>query len=1144
MSSRRYCCTGILIFLSFLGGQRFAIAQSNPPTVAPIRSDNTLSTEVRSSDSLNFVIEAGDASGVNLFHSFDVFSVPTDGSAYFDQASDIQNILARVTGDSISVVNGELRANGTASLFLINPQGIIFGPEATLNIGGSFLGSTAQSVQFADGTELNTDAATSAPQLTISRPIGLRLTDASGSITVVQSDLGSDLGSGAGAVASSAERNIAFIGSGVTLGGASLERAGGRVDIGSVGSGNVEIAGGPFDYSSVERFEDVLIQQSIVDIVGSEGGSLQIQGARVELDNASVLSTSNRTTAQFLPPTNRVRVEAEQLLLLNGAQLGTRTTGVGVGNDVVLRAGTIDVGNSDPLAPDAGSRIVSQVGEDATDAVGGNILIEANTVGVFAGSAIETSLGGEGKGGDILVQADSVLLQGPDSSLETFIPAQISTTSLPTASGQVGGITINTGNTGTLRLNENGALLSNTTGEADVGDIKITADDVSVSNLSFIYTLPDPGTTGDAGNISIKAAVLNVLDGAEVSSNAGGEGRAGNVTVEADTVNVAGSASFLGFFDVQSAILAGVNPSGTGDGGSLSITADRLALDNGGVVANDIQGTAGSAGEIDIKTRELAITNQSIISSSSVGIDDGVVGQAGDIQIETTTLDLLNNSVITSNTFGVGNAGDILIRAKEINIQGSEEFPEVFDSSAIVASVRPGAIGDGGEIMIETDRLSMRERGLISTQNEGIGRSGNISITANDIFLVNQSTISSRLGLEPENVAVGEAGDVTVEADRIRLYNGSEIVASTGGVGDGGDITVRADEIDIQRTTFFDDTLISSSISSVVFQTGAGDGGNVLVEADRLQVGDEGVISSRTNGDGDAGSIEINARQIELSTPQSDRFEVPAGSIASDAITTGSAGNVVIVADEFTARDGGSVTVSSQGTGDSGNIALTGRLIKLVEGGALTAESVAGDRGSISVQTGDLLLLGEGARITTNASGFATGGNVLVDGGLVVLDQDAQIVARAIAGDGGNVTIRAVQLLQSADSLVSAASELGVDGTVKIERITTDESGVAELDNDVLNPNQLVADSCLVASDRGSGQFLISGAGGLSASPNEPSLSGFETYRIPEADLVERGNVQDNETQAEAPEGGASVIEAGGFHRLADGQMVLARPCS
>jgi filamentous hemagglutinin family protein len=159
------------LYLGLVVGLIGAIAPANAQSVI---SDGTLNTIVTRSGNV-FTIDNGTTSGTNLFHSFREFSIPTGGSAIFNNAATVQNIFSRVTGGTASNIDGLIQAQGSANLFLLNPSGILFGANASLNIGGSFVGTTAQSIQFADGIELSASNPNDRPLLTMSAPIGLQM---------------------------------------------------------------------------------------------------------------------------------------------------------------------------------------------------------------------------------------------------------------------------------------------------------------------------------------------------------------------------------------------------------------------------------------------------------------------------------------------------------------------------------------------------------------------------------------------------------------------------------------------------------------------------------------------------------------------------------------------------------------------------------------------------------------------------------------------------------------------------------------------------------------------------------------------------------------------------------------------------------
>ena len=630
--------------------------------LAQIASDGTLPTNVTTPNNGDFTITGGSQVGGNLFHSFSEFSIPTNGSAFFDNASDVQNIISRVTGGSISNIDGLLKANGTANLFFLNPNGIIFGSNADLNIGGSFVATTANSVTFADGTAFSTTDSRTPPLLTVTAPIGLQFGDSVGSI-VNRSQASPDGATNGieGAVGLQVQpgKTLALVGGEVALEGGNLTAPGGRIEVGSVASNslvNLDATNQPLtlSYQSVQNFQDVRLSQgATIDVsdlsplmgtgdIGS--GDVQVQGRSVTLTDGSQISSITLGSASA----GTVSVTASESVELIGtsengsisSNLNTLTFGDGNAGNLSITTGRLILrdgaaistssvvtpmqnpgsvqGRSGNLTINA-SESVEITGSSATGGFGGLITVETQTDGdagnleistgrliLRDGAQVSAATTGGGQGGTLTVAAsESVEVSG---SL-TGGDGQVTPSTLRASSqgaGSAGNLTIATGR---LIVQDGAEVTVSGTETGTAGDLDVTANSIRLDNSGSLRAETEGG---ERGSIRLQSRDVRLRHGSAITTNATGSATGGNITIDTDTL-VALEASKITANAVQ------------GQGGNIQITGQDVFLSPDSKITASSQ--LGINGEVEINTPDIGIENGiTQLEVSFVAPDQAIAG--------------------------------------------------------------------------------------------------------------------------------------------------------------------------------------------------------------------------------------------------------------------------------------------------------------------------------------------------------------------------------------------------------------------------------------------------------------------------------------------------------------------------------------
>ncbi len=649
------------------------------PAEAQITIDGSTNTTLTPTDN-GVRIDDGDRAGDNLFHSFGEFSVPTGSEAFFNNASDIVNIFSRVTGGNISNIDGLIRANGAANLFLINPAGILFGEGARLDIGGSFYGSTADSIIFPDGVEFAASNPVQ-PILTINAPIGLRFRDSPGDI------VNQSVAEGVGLSVAPGE-NLALIGGNIALEGGNITANEGRgnIELGSVAGNsvvNLEPVNSSFElgYDQAINFGNIALNQG-AKIETSES-NISLRGDLISLNNSSQI-TSQVNGSQV---GGDININARQLMIkeqanINATTFGERNAGninVDVSDSIKIVGSGFNQFQEDFIAralnPDNPLDIQTLLNDGigiftATDGIGaaGNVTINSTSLQLGEGGVVGSPTFAKGDGGRLTINTtDSIEIIGSGILNNLFSGS----------TGEGNTLEIKTKN---LTVRDGGIISTSTFGSGDGADIIINASE----QIDILRTSPEQLvatgifsntaiSNGKAGDITISTQKLNLQDGGEIISASGilttdrtreviipGGGTGGNITINADeSIEIRGSSSNNIFPSVISS-----NTFTEEDAGDLKIETGQIVISNRGLVSVGSQldrPQAGNAGTLTIIADSIRLETGSVINARTVS------GDGGNIIIDADLIFAFpnQNNDITANAFG-GNGGNITITSEGI----------------------------------------------------------------------------------------------------------------------------------------------------------------------------------------------------------------------------------------------------------------------------------------------------------------------------------------------------------------------------------------------------------------------------------------------------------------------------------------------
>ena len=816
----------------------------------------------------------------------------------------------------------------------------------------------------------------------------------------------------------------------------------GSIDIGLAGGLAIR-DGGEISASTSSRAEagKVIIQANSMDIEGlspSAGGSTGIfdqsetgkagdTGGRARsIDISLVDGLAVRDGGEISASTETagyggaIGIQAASVDLGSGAEIVASTSSAGVGGEVSIDAGSLEIQGLAQIA-------ATSSGDGATGRAGSLVIDVSRGLAIESGGEITASTSTKGEAGEVIVHADSMDIDGSattgifdksgmgyprdtggrarDINLDVTggldIQGGAEISAATETAGHGGDIGINAGS---LNLGSGGEIIASTSGAGGGGEVSVDAGSVDIQGSAAIAATSNPNATGPAGSIviDVPTGVITVQSGGTISVSTYSKGRAGKVNIKAERMNIDGTSTpdggHTGILD-QSLKIAGSPSGGRADDIDIDVTK-ALTVQNGGEITAATQ-TSGEGGAIKIRAKTLTVEGSADIDATS---EAGATGNSGSISLNILGgLAIEGGGEITASTSSKGNAGDVILQADSVDINGAgtpAASTGIFDQSE---QGNPGdtngAAGNIGVVVI--GGLIIQHGGDITAATHSAGEGGDAEIKARSLDVLTGGEISAA------TFSSGIGGSLAIDAGPLDIDNGGMITASTNSFGHAGNVTVQASSLEIEgdQTGILDQSLPGNG------EPGGGAAGTVEIDVNgALSIENGGEITAATKTSGRGGDLTIHAGSVDVSG-ESSVIEVA-------SLGAGTSGKESITSDRMTVDNGGAISAKAQNsTGGNIQIEIGGSLD--LSGGSITA--AAGSSGGDITISASALSLDRGSLISANAVQGA--------GGILTFNLNTGL--DAVLGQTSDFVLVGQQVFQSGDSTISATSDAGIPGQLR-----------------------------------------------------------------------------------------------------------------